>query len=151
MNLYETLSIINLIVLFGIIVFLCFRKNKKAVIYNVVVLALFLLVNFVQANYDEIRAYLFNLLGETHFEIFRDILSITMFFGSSVAIGVQIIARIVCFVIFIFLAANAAKLLSCKFIKKAFSNTVSSKNEKVQSVNVYISNKVFLLYRRLLN
>ena len=151
MNLYETLSIINMVILVGIIVYHSVKKDISAVLYNVITLLFLVIVMVVQGNYEAIRDNLYSVLGEKSFIILRNVLSVTLFFGSSVTVSVQIIARIICFIAFIIIASKAAKIVLAKFTKKTFSNTISFKNDKVASVNFCFNNKVFLFYNKLLN
>ena len=151
MSIRDVLFIINSMILIGFITYHCFTKQRKAVVYNVIVLLLLVLMQLVQINYIAIRSGLYDLLGAEKFSALRDVLSDVLFFGASVTVSVEIIGGIISVLLFVFMAANAAVLFAKKCPGKVFATSVSPENEPVEQKCEQINPQLYLVLEKLLN
>lgn len=150
MAVFNIMFIINFVLLIGLTVFYFVKRQKKAALTNLAVIALFLLVQFVESYYITIRTHLHELLGDEAFLILKDFLSAVLFFGSSITVGIQFIAEIVGFIVILFIASKVLKILKiCS--NKVFSDSVSSENEKVINKFELFFTRHYLILEKLLN
>lgn len=150
MEVYNAIFFINLIILAGIIVYDCFKKRKKAVICNVIVLSLFILLKLAQINYIAIRAGLFDLLGKEKFLALREVLSKVLFFSTSIMVGVELIIEIISIVLFIVVVARTAVILIEKASAKIFTSGVLPKDEKIEQNGIFICPSLYLVLEKLI-
>lgn len=150
MKVYNTLFVINLIILLGITVYEGFKKRKKAVVFNSVILSLFVLLKLTETNYIAIRAGLFDLLGEEKFLALKAVLSKVLFFSTSITVGIQLIIEIISLVLLIIVVANAAIILIERCTSKAFNSSVLPKDEKVEHHKVFVCPSLYLVLGKLI-
>lgn len=152
MTIYDVIFILNITVLLVMTVYHCFKNEKKAVISNIVILLLFCSIKFAQRYYFEIRAEIFEILGEEKFKIVRDILSAMLFFGSSVTISIQLLGELFSIFLFVFLATKAAAIFAKKCAKDIFNDNVEYENEKViGKCDNNGTNSLYLVLEKLIN
>lgn len=152
MEIFDILSIINLLLLGAITIWHCFRKEVKAVICNIAILIFFILIRSVETHYVTIRTNLYYMLGEDHFETLKQLLSAVLFFGTSITIGVQFISEIVTLVILAFLVSKVTAIFAKKASTDVFSSMVKPENDDANKHNIPLDKKsLFLVYGRLLN
>lgn len=150
MKVYNTLFVINLIILLGITVYGGYKKRKKAVVFNSVILSLFVLLKLTETNYIAIRAGLFDLLGEEKFFALKAVLRKVLFFSTSITVGIQLIIEIISLVLLIIVVANAAIILIESCTSKAFNFSVLPKDEKVEHHKVIVYPSLYLILERLI-
>ncbi len=152
MEIYDVLFIINLLLLGAITIWNCFKKEWKAVIYNVVILLFFITVRALDVHYVTIRTNLYYALGEERFNILKELLSVVLFFGTSLTLGVQLISDIVSIVLLVLLATKVAVYFVKKVSKDIFSMDLSYEDDCAKRHFAPNDSKLlFLVLGRLLN
>lgn len=131
MKLFGLLFFINIVILLGLTAYRCFKKQKKAIVFNIIILILFILIKVVQTNYVAIKTGLLEILGQESFLSLKSILSKILFFSSSVTIGIQIVCELIGIIIFVVFTTKTALLVITKCIKGVFYNRISPDNERV--------------------
>lgn len=150
MTVYSVISVINLIVLAGIIAYHIHKKQKKAVVFNTVLFIVFGSLRLIEINYVAIRTGLLDLLGSERFNALRQLLNKILFFSSSIMVGVQLVMQIISIVLFVFLAANAAVIFIRKSSGKIFQSSVLPKDEKTEQNGIFICPSLYLMWGKLL-
>lgn len=142
--------IINFVILLGLTAFYFIKRQKKSTLCNLAVLFMLILAKFVDVYYINIRTHLYEMLGATAFNALKQFLSVVLFFGSSITVGVQFISEIVGIIVLFFVASKALKILKyCA--KRFFTPSISSENEKVVNKFDVFYLRHYLILERLLN
>lgn len=150
MKVYNALFFINLIILFGFTVYEGFKKRKKAVVFNSIILSLFILLKLAQDNYIAIRAGLYDLLGEEKFNAVKSVLSKILFFSTSITVGVELVFEIISIVLFILVVANTAIILIENISKKYSIFSVLPKDEKIEQNGIFFCPSLYLVLEKLI-
>lgn len=150
MKVYNALFFINLIILVGFTVYEGFKKRKKAVVFNSIILSLFILLKLAQGNYIAIRAGLYDLLGEEKFNAVKSVLSKILFFSTSITVGVELVCEIISIVLFILVVANTAIILIENTSKKYSIFSVLPKDEKIEQNGIIICPSLYLVLGKLI-
>lgn len=152
MTVYDVLFIINLLILSGITLYHCYKRQIGKIIYNFIVLSVFVLIKFIEVYYIEIRNEFYLILGPDKFEILRSMLSALLFFGSSITVGIQCLSDFVEIFVLLILALKAAFVCVKKLSKNIHSLSVKSENERIDNRNhKTLLQHLFLIYGKLLN
>ncbi|MCH5164361.1 MAG: hypothetical protein J1F36_05025 [Clostridiales bacterium] len=135
----------------GITAYHCFRKQTKVIVYNFVVLFIFILIKVAEVHYITIRTELYEFLGEELFATVKELISAMLFFGTSITVGVQLLSDFASIIVFVILAAKAAKFIVRKCSKCIYAKTITPENEKVEDRHNKPIYRSYLLFSRLIN
>ena len=151
MGIYDLLFCINLVVMIGITAYHCFKKQTKAIVYNFIVLFVFVLIKVAETHYIAIRTELYEFLGEDLFATVKELISAMLFFGTSITVGVQLLSEFASVIVFVILAAKAAKLIASKCKGHVYAKSITPENEKVEDKDQRPVFRSYLMFSKLIN